>query len=48
MLEGEHFGIYILMYCVDFMGERGMCFMERTVEVNQQVVGRPNRIYDLL
>lgn len=42
------FLFYSLMYCVDFMGERGMYFMDKKVEVNQQVVDRLNRIYDML
>ena len=46
MLQGEHF--YTLMYCVDFMGERGIQFMDKTVEVNQQIIDRLNRIYDKL
>lgn len=46
--ERRAFLYYTLMYCVDFMGERGMCFMERTVEVNEQVVERLNGVYDLL
>lgn len=46
--ERRAFLYYTLMYCVDFMGERGMCFMGRIVEVNQHVVDRLNHIYDFL
>lgn len=46
--ERRAFLYYTLMYCVDFMGERGMNFLGRTVEVNQQVIDRLNRIYDFL
>lgn len=47
-VERKAFLFYTLMYCVDFMGERGMQFMDRTVEVNGQIVDRLNGIYDRL
>lgn len=47
-LEKEVFLFYTLMYCVDFMGERGMQFMDKRVEINEEVIGRMNGIYDLL
>lgn len=47
-VEKKAFLFYTLMYCVDFMGERGMQFMGRTVEVNEQIVDKLNGIYDLL
>ena len=34
------------MYCVDFMGERGMQFGDKKIEVNEQVIHRLNEIYD--
>lgn len=46
--EKKAFLFYTLMYCVDFMGERGMQFLDKTVEVNEQIVSRLNRIYDKL
>lgn len=46
--EQKSFLFYTLMYCVDFMGERGMQFMDKKVDVNQQIVHRLNSIYDLL
>lgn len=42
------FLFYTLMFCVDFMGERGMQFMDKKVEVNQQIIDRMNGIYDML
>lgn len=42
------FLFYRLMFCVDFMGERGMQFMDKTVEVNEQIISRMNGIYDML
>ncbi|WP_161635445.1 hypothetical protein [Ruminococcus albus] len=36
------------MYCVDFMGERGMQFTDKYIEVNEQIIDRLNSIYDLL
>lgn len=44
--EKRAFLFYTWMYCVDFMGERGMQFMDKTVEVNKAVIDRLNRIYD--
>lgn len=45
-LEKKAFLFYCLMYCVDFMGERGMQFGDKTIEVNENVIYRLNRIYD--
>lgn len=39
---------YTLVFCVDFMGERGMQFMDKRVEVNEQIIDRLNIIYDRL
>lgn len=47
-IERNAFLFYTLMFCVDFMGERGMQFMDKRVEVNEQIVGRLNAIYDRL
>lgn len=47
-VEKKVFSFYTLMFCVDFMGERGMQFMDKTVEVNAQIIGRLNSIYDML
>lgn len=42
------FLFYALVYCVDFMGERGMHFMDKQVEASPQVIDRLNGIYDKL
>ena len=47
-VERKAFLFYTLMYCVDFMGERGMQFMDKQVDVNEQIVARLNGIYDKL
>lgn len=47
-VENEAFLFYTLMFCVDFMGERGMQFMDKTIEVNEQIIDRLNSIYDQL
>lgn len=47
-VERRAFLFYTLMYCVDFMGERGTVFMDKRVEVNAQIIDRLNGIYDVL
>lgn len=47
-VERKVFIFYTLMYCVDFMGERGMQFMDKQVEVNEHIINRLNGIYDKL
>ncbi len=42
------FLFYSLLYCVDFMGERGMTFAGKRVEVDQTAIDRLNGIYDEL
>ncbi len=46
--ECKAFLFYSLMYCVDFMGERGMQFGDKRIAVNEEIVGRMNGIYDML
>lgn len=46
--EKQAFLFYSLMYCVDFMGERGMQFMDKKIEVNDAVIRRLNGIYERL
>ena len=46
--EKQAFLFYSLMYCVDFMGERGMQFMDKKIEVNDAVISRLNGIYERL
>ena len=43
--ERKAFLFYCLMFCVDFMGERGMQFGDKKIEVNDTVIDRLNRIY---
>ena len=45
-IEKKAFLFYTLMFCVDFMGERGMRFMDKVVEVNERVIDRLNGIYE--
>lgn len=47
-IQKEAFQFYTLLYCVDFMGERGMQFTGKTVKVSPQIIDRLNRIYEIL
>lgn len=47
-VEKKAFLFYTLMYCVDFMGERGTQFLDKRIEVNEQIIERLNSIYDKL
>lgn len=47
-VQKKAFLFYALLYCVDFMGERGTRFMDKTVDVSPEIVERLNRIYDAL
>lgn len=46
--QHKAFIFYCLMYCVDFMGERGSKFLDKTVPVNESIVKKLNDIYDTL
>ncbi len=46
--EYKAFVFYCLMFCVDFMGERGIQFLDKTIPVNESIVGRLNEIFELL
>ncbi len=46
--EKRAFLFYSLLYCVDFMGERGMTFMDKQIPVSPQIINRLNHIYDQL
>ncbi len=46
--EKRAFAFYTLLYCVDFMGERGMWFMDKQVPVSGEIVEKMNGIYDML
>lgn len=47
-VERKAFLFYTLMYCVDFMGERGMQFMDKKINIDEQIIDRLNGIYDEL
>lgn len=47
-MEYRAFVFYCLIFCVDFMGERGMQFLDKTVPVSRRIIGRLNDIFDLL
>lgn len=47
-VERKAFLFYTLMYCVDFMGERGMQFMDKKIDVDERIIDRLNGIYDTL
>ncbi|MBO4701287.1 MAG: phosphotransferase [Lachnospiraceae bacterium] len=40
------FIFYCLLFCVDFMGERGTQYLDKVVPVNQEITDRLNSIYD--
>lgn len=46
MTEYRAFVFYCLLFCVDFMGERGMQFLDKTVPVNERVIRRLNDVFD--
>lgn len=46
--ERKAFVFYSLLFCVDFMGERGMTFGDKKIAVNKEIIERLNRIYDTL
>lgn len=46
--EKSAFKFYSLLFCVDFMGERGMCFMDKQIPVSSEIVEQMNGIYDKL
>lgn len=46
--EYKAFVFYCLLYCVDFMGERGMQFLDKKIPVNENIIKRLNDIFDLL
>ena len=44
--ERKAFLLYSLLFCVDFMGERGMQFGDKKIDVNEEVVNKLNQIYE--
>ena len=47
-IEYKAFVFYCLVYCVDFMGERGMQFLDKAIPVNGSIIKRLNDIFDIL
>ena len=47
-VEYKAFVFYCLVYCVDFMGERGMQFLDKTIPVNKSIIKRLDDIFDVL
>lgn len=47
-LEYKAFVFYCLISCVDFMGERGMQFLDKTIPVNAEIINRLDNIFDEL
>ncbi len=47
-IEKKAFAFYTLLFCVDFMGERGMWFMDKQVPVSDEIVETMNGIYETL
>ncbi len=47
-IQVRAFVFYCLMYCVDFMGERGSTFGDKTIEVNSEIVSRLDGIFQRL
>lgn len=46
--QKKAFHFYTLLYCVDFMGERGTEFNGKRVAVSPRIIEKLNRIYDRL
>lgn len=46
--EMKAFWFYSLLYCVDFMGERGTQFGDKKIEVSEEIIKRLDRIYEML
>ncbi len=47
-IEKKAFIFYSLLFCVDFMGERGMQFGDKKIDINEAIIARLNKIYDKL
>lgn len=46
-IEYKAFVFYCLLYCVDFMGERGIQFLDKKIPVNGSIIKRLNDIFDI-
>ncbi|MCM1047844.1 MAG: aminoglycoside phosphotransferase family protein [Clostridiales bacterium] len=47
-MQYKAFIFYCLIFCVDFMGERGMKFLDKMIPVNETIIKRLNGIFDIL
>lgn len=45
-IEREILILYTLIFCVDFMSEKGMKFKDKIIEVNKCEVEELNKIYE--
>lgn len=48
MIAYKAFIFYCLIFCVDFMGERGMQFLDKKIPVNSRIIQRLNNIFDMI
>ncbi|MBD5138305.1 MAG: phosphotransferase [Ruminococcus sp.] len=46
--EMKAFCFYSLLFCVDFMGERGTQFGDKKIEVSEKIIKRFDQIYEML
>lgn len=46
--EYKAFVFYCLIFCVDFMGERGMQFLDKKIPVNESIIRKLDDIFDVL
>lgn len=46
-IEYKAFIFYCLIFCVDFMGEKGMQFLDKIIPVNETIIKRLNGIFDI-
>lgn len=46
--EMKAFWFYSLLFCVDFMGERGTQFGDKKIEVSEEIIKRLDQIYEML
>lgn len=46
-IEYKAFVFYCLLYCVDFMGERGMQFLDKKIPVNDSIIQKLNDIFNI-
>lgn len=45
-IENEILKLYTLIFCTDFMGEKGMKFKDKIVKVNQNEIDLLNKVYE--